>query len=110
MGQFLGFTHDHSSLIANVINLRTIYISPQCHVFMTTFNHFSSGDNNMVVDAISIHCSKIIKIAEDEFGVDGELIYSLLSLEEVLLSDLECQDRRENIPAHCRQNNKCQCI
>ena len=32
MGQFLGFSDDHSSLVANVNNLITGYISPQFHL------------------------------------------------------------------------------
>ncbi len=32
MGQFLGFSDEHSSLVSNVRNLRTGYISPQYHL------------------------------------------------------------------------------
>ena len=32
MGQFLGFSDDHSSLVANVRYLRTGYVIHQCHV------------------------------------------------------------------------------
>ena len=31
-GQFLGFSDEHSSLVANVRNLMTGYVSPQYHV------------------------------------------------------------------------------
>jgi hypothetical protein len=32
MGMFLGFSHEHSSLVPLVLNLRTCHVSPQYHV------------------------------------------------------------------------------
>ena len=41
MGHFLGFSDDHSSLVKNVRNLSTGYISPQFHlVFDDLFETF----------------------------------------------------------------------
>ena len=110
MGQFLGFSDDHSSLVAHVRNLRTSYISPQFHVvfddlFQTVF---SLGYNNIVVDAI---CNQLFEnnwdiYDEDEFSVDEELIYSLPPLDEVGLSEPE----HEKMQAQCCQNEECQCI
>ena len=32
MGQFLGFSDDHLSLVTNIRNLRTVYLSLQYHI------------------------------------------------------------------------------
>jgi hypothetical protein len=50
----MGFSNEHSSLVANVRNLSTGFVSPQYHVvfgdlFQTVF---SSGDNDAVIDEI----------------------------------------------------------
>ena len=37
LGQFLGFSNEHSSLVKNVRNLPNIYISPQYHVVFEDF-------------------------------------------------------------------------
>ena len=52
MGQFLGFSHDHSSLVMNARNLQTGYIIFLFHVvFDDLFQAiFSLGDNDMVYD------------------------------------------------------------
>ena len=36
LGQFVGFSDEHSSLVANVWHLTTGYISPLFHVVLTT--------------------------------------------------------------------------
>ena len=48
MGQLLGFSREHSSLVALVCNLHTGYVSPQHHVvfddkFKTVFNDSKSS-------------------------------------------------------------------
>ena len=60
MGQFLGFSDDHSSLVGNVMNLRSGYVSPQFHVvFDDPFQPvFSSGEDDMEVDAI---CNQLFR-------------------------------------------------
>ena len=111
MGLFLCFSYDHSSLVANVRNLRTGYVSPQ---FLVEFDDlfqtvFSLGDNNIVADTI---CKQLFGsnwniYAKDVFSVDGELIYSLPPSDEVWLSEPECWDRREKVQAkHC-QHEEC---
>ena len=61
-GQFLGFSDEHSTLVATVRNLKTGYISPQYHIvfddlFETTF---CRGKNNPVIDKI---CNNISILA-----------------------------------------------
>ena len=60
MGQFLGFSDEHLSLVANVRNLRIGYIISQFHaVFDYLFqNVINSGENNIVVDVICYNCVK----------------------------------------------------
>ena len=79
---------------------------------MTSLNVFNLGENYMVVDAIfnQLFESKHDVYAEDEFSVDGELIYSLPPLDEVWLSEPEDHDRREKMHAqHCRHEEHLNC-
>jgi hypothetical protein len=54
LGQFLGYSDEHSSLVANVRHLGTGYVSPQYHVvFDGLFKPvFSSGSDDALVDSI----------------------------------------------------------
>ena len=77
-----GFSNKHSSLVTNVKNLRTGYVSLQYNIvfdvpFLTLF---SSGEINMVVDAI---CNQLFKTNLDineynELSIDRESIFLLL--------------------------------
>ena len=101
LGQFLGFSDEHSSLVANVRNLSTGFVSPQFHVvfddlFQTVF---SSGDNDVLVDRI---CNKLFEYnrdiyAEDEFDSVGNLVYRPPPLDDVWLDESERRDRREHL-------------
>ena len=106
MGQFLGFSDDHSSLVVNVRNLRTGYVCLQFHiVFDDLFQTvFSSCDNDIIVDAICNHMleSNWYIYAQDELSMTGEMIYCPPPLDEVWLSEPERHDRREKMQAkHC---------
>ncbi len=54
VGQFLGYSDEHSSLVANVRHLSTGYISPQFHVvfddLFETVVH--NGDNDAIINSI----------------------------------------------------------
>ena len=54
LGQFLGYSDEHSSLIANIRHLKMGFVSPQYHVvFDDLFETvFSSGANDALVDSI----------------------------------------------------------
>ena len=76
IGQFLGFSHGHSSLVANARNLRAGYIGPHFHVvFDDLFEMVSnSGEHIMMIDAI---CNHLLKsnwdlYTGDEFSTEGE--------------------------------------
>ena len=101
-------------MVAKVRNLRTSYIDSQFHVVFNDLFQiiFSLGDNDMVIDTI---CNQLFESnwdvnAEDEFSVDGVLIYSPPLLDEVWLSEPEHQDRREKMHTQCHQHEEYQCI
>ena len=101
MGQFLGFSDAHSTLIATVRNLRTGFISPQYHVvfddlFETTFR---TGDNDPVIDRI---CDDLFETnrdwyAAEEFDSDGQLIYRPPPLADDWLDEPERRERRQQL-------------
>eukprot|EP00804_Cyclotella_cryptica_P001119 CCRYP_008393-RA/>CCRYP_008393-RA protein AED:0.39 eAED:0.39 QI:0/0/0/1/0/0/2/0/218 len=93
LGQFLGFSDEHSSLVANVRNLSTGFVSPQFHVvFDNLFQTvFSSGSDDVLVDRI---CDELFEYnrdvyAEDEFDSVGNLVYRPPPLDEVWLDESE---------------------
>ena len=93
MGQFLGFSRQHSSTVALVHNLHTGYISPQYHVvfddkFETVFHNGKSSEE---LDKI---CNQLFVESRDcyvevEYDEDGLLIYQPPPLDEVWLSEPE---------------------
>ena len=98
MGQFLGFSRSHSSLVAMVRNLHTGHVSPQYHVvfddkFETIFN---MGAPEEQFDTL---CNDLFEnsrdwYTEEEYDGDGNLIYKPPPLDEVWLSEPERRDRR----------------
>jgi hypothetical protein len=79
MGQFLGFSKQHSSTVALVQNLHTGYVSPQYHaMFDDKFETvFSDGKTTEELDKI---CAELFVnsrdcYVEEEFDEDGILIY-----------------------------------
>ena len=73
---------------------------------------FGSGENEIVVDAICNHLfgSNWDLYAEDEFGVDVELIYSPSPLDEVWLSEPEHWDSKEKMQSQNYWHKVHQCI
>jgi hypothetical protein len=75
MGQFVGFSDKHSSLVANVRHLSTNFISPQFHV---VFHDLFETVNRIGVDE-SI-CQDLFQLnrklyAEEELDEAGNIIY-----------------------------------
>ena len=67
MGQFIGLSEKHSTLVATVQKLKTGYISPQYNIvfddlFETTFHR---GKNNPVIDQI---CNDIFNSSQDWYA------------------------------------------
>ena len=109
MGQFLGFSREHSSTVALVRNLHTGHVSPQYHVvfddrFETVFN---DGKSSAELDKI---CEELFVnnrdcYAEEEFDDDGILIYRPPPLDEVWLSE---EERRERLKSLEEQRDRAQ--
>ena len=101
MGQFLGFSRQHSSTVAMVQNLHTGYVSPQYHVvfddnFQTVFHDGKSSEeldkicNQLFVESRDCY-------VEEEYDDDGILIYKPPPLDEVWLSEPERCERKHEL-------------
>jgi hypothetical protein len=101
LGQFVGYSDEHLSLIANVRHLKTGHVSPQFHcVFDDLFQTvFSTGENDPVVDAIcNLRWDNNQEFfAEEEYDKDGMLVYQPPPLDEVWLSKSERRDRKDRL-------------
>jgi transposase InsO family protein len=99
MGQFLGFSREHSSTVALVRNLHTGYVSPQYHVvfddkFETVFNdNKSSAELDKICAELFVSSRECF--VEDEYDEDGMLVYRPPPLDEVWLSEPERRERRK---------------
>ena len=86
-GQFIGFSDEHSTLVATVRNLKIGYISPQYHIFFDDLfeTTFLRGENNPVIDQICNNIFNSIRdwYAEEEYDPKGQLIYRPPPLEYV---------------------------
>ena len=101
LGQFLGYSDEHSSLVANIRHLGTGHVSPQYHcVFDDLFQTvFSDGDNQPVVDAIcnNLWDNNREQYAEEEYDADGMLVYQPPPLDEVWLSEPDRRERKDRL-------------
>ncbi len=91
MGQFIGFSDKHSSLVANVRHLSTNFISPKFHV---VFDNLFEPVNRIGVDepVIESICQDLFQLnrelyAEEELGKAGNIIYQPPPLYEVWLDE-----------------------
>ena len=79
LGEYIGFSEEHSTLVANVCHLRTSYTSPEYHlVFDDLFKtSVHLGDNDPVIDSIfnEIFYSSRYWYVEEGFDSVGQLIY-----------------------------------
>jgi hypothetical protein len=111
MGQFLGFSEEHSSLVANVRHLRTGHVSQQYHVVFDDHFHtvHSDGENDAYTNAI---CDMLWEnnrevYAEDEFDSEGELIYEVPPLHDVWNDDEDAvRDRKERLRSQRRRRER----
>ena len=106
LGQFLGYSDEHSSLVAMIRHLKTGYISPQYHVvFDDLFETvFSSGGNDALVDTIceNLYGTSCEIYATDEYDAENNLVYKPPPLDEVWLDD----EGREQSKVELRQQRK----
>lgn len=101
MGQFLGFSRQHSSTVAMVRNLHTGYVSPQYHVvfddkFETVF-HDGKSDDELRKICDDLFANNRDCFVEEEYDEDGVLIYTPPPLDEVWLSEPERRERRRSL-------------
>ena len=95
LGQFVGFSEEHSSLVALVRNLLTGKISPQYHVvfddaFQTVFGVDSDPEVVTKIDE-EIWENGHDYYAEAEYDESGDLVYSPPPLEECWLTEAEIE-------------------
>jgi hypothetical protein len=98
MGQFLGFSRQHSSTVALVRNLHTGHVSPQYHVvfddkFETVFNDGKSSEELDKICAELFVSSRDLYV-EEEYDDGGILVYRPPPLDKVWLSEPERRERR----------------
>ena len=111
MGQFLGFSDEHSSLVEMFFNLSTRYISPQFHlVFYDLFETFIlNRDDESVFNSI---CNDMFKLnrywyAKIEHDDNEELIYRPTPLEDVCIDEQGFCDSRHEFDNHRRRREDC---
>ncbi len=91
MGQFIGFSDEHYTLVANVHHLSTNFISPQ---FQVVFNDLFETVNRIGLDEPIIEsiCQDLFCLnreiyAEEELDDTGNIIYLLPPLHKVWLDE-----------------------
>jgi hypothetical protein len=109
MGQFVGFSDEHSSLVANVRHLSTNFISPQFHlVFDDLFETVNrTGVDVFVVESI---CNELFQLnrelfAEEELDEAGNIIYQPPPLHEVCLDEAGRRQGNEDCIRQRRRND-----
>jgi hypothetical protein len=102
----LGYSDEHSSLVANIWHLKTGFVSPQYHiVFDDLFKTvFSSGADDALVNSIceNLYGTSCEIYATDEYDAHNNLVYKPPPLDEVWLdakgreqSKIELRKQRE---------------
>ena len=109
LGQFLGYSDEHSSLVANIRHLKTGYISPQYHVvfddlFQTVF---AAGPNSELIDSI---CEELFNTssevyATDEYDAEDNLVYRPPPLDDVWLDDEGRRQSRDELRRQRARND-----
>jgi len=102
LGQYLGFSDEHSSLVANVRHLTTGCVSPQYHcIFGGMFEtvYAAKADNWTLYDALSnlLWDSDRDQYAEEEYDADGMLVYTPPPLDKVWLNEPERRNREKRL-------------
>ncbi|KAL7524301.1 hypothetical protein ACHAWF_002295, partial [Thalassiosira exigua] len=114
--QFLGYSDQHSSLVALIRHLGTGFFSPQYHVvFDNKFETvYSAGADDEVVDAIckdifenSRDCSRDWYV-EPEYDDDGVLVYEPPPLDKVWESEPDQRRQKERLRRQCERNEELQ--
>jgi hypothetical protein len=110
LGQFLGYSDEHSSLIANIGHLKTSFVSPQYHVVFDDFfkTVFSSGADDVLVDSIckNLHGSSCKIYATNEYDAHNSFVYKPSPLDEVWLDAEGRQQSQIELWKQCKRNEE----
>jgi hypothetical protein len=106
----LGYSDEHSSLIANIWHLKTSYVSPQYHVVFDDLSKtvFSSGANDALVDSIckNLYGTSCEIYATDEYDAHDNLVYKPLPLDEVWLDAEGHEQSKTELRKQCKRNEE----
>ena len=107
MGQFLGLSEHHSSLVPLVRHLKTGHVSPQYHIVSDDLFETVFGDRE-TDEAVDLICQGLFEnnrdlFAEPEYDADGELVYEPPPLETVWLDEEDFRERKERLIAQRRR-------
>ena len=102
MGQFLGFSDQHSSLVGRVRHLGTNYVSPQYHVVYD--DKFETVYNGTVISETGADriFTDLFENARDHYGPterneQGEIMFEPPPLNDMWLSESERREKRVTI-------------
>jgi hypothetical protein len=100
-GQFLGYSDEHLSLVANVQHMLAGHVSPQFHVVFDDLFKFviCNWDNDAVRNrAYHVIFNRNCKLyVEDEFDADDIFVYKYPPLHEVWLDETGCYKGKEGL-------------
>ena len=98
VGQFLGFSEEHSSTVALIRHLRTGHVSPQFHIVVDdNFETVYGGEMSPgVYDAI---CNLLWENNREQYAVDerdsnGDVVYSPPPLDDIWLDEEERREKK----------------
>jgi hypothetical protein len=95
LGQFFGYSDEHSILFANIWHLKMGYFRPQYHVVFDDLfkNVFSSGADNALINSIckNLYGQSCKFYATDEYDAHNNLVYKPPPLDEVWLDAEGCE-------------------
>jgi hypothetical protein len=101
LGNFLGYSDEHWSLVVNVRHLSTGYVCPQFHVIFDdlfeTVVH--NGDNDAIINS---SCDGLLErnrelYVKDEFDANGMLLYKPPPLHKVWLDEAGRRQGKEDL-------------
>jgi len=104
MGQFLGFSHEHSSLVARVWNLATNYFSPQYHVVFDDLFTSIMNDKRLEDTVLEDIFEKLFVTCKDYYGKDATVLQTRqlvdnepLPLDDMWLNESERHEKKQRL-------------
>ena len=100
MGQFVGFSDEHSSLVAKVRNLSTNFISPQFHVIFDDKFTTIQNDTKLEDTALESIFTELFETCRDYYGEEplesdsGERLDELPELNDEWLNEAEQREKK----------------